>query len=52
MSFSGMGRYIVLKAKNLFCSVHLTNKQKHTGLNISEHGDEAYGEKIGSTSVM
>ena len=43
---------IALVLKSLGCNYRVTTSEEDSGLDISQHGEEAYGEKTGSPSAI
>ena len=43
---------IALGLKTLGCDFRVNAKEELSGLDISQHGEEAYGERTGSPSAM
>mgnify|MGYP001263853006 FL=1 len=43
---------IALLLKSLGCNFRVNKRDEESGLDVSEHGEEAYAERTGSPSVM
>jgi ammonium transporter, Amt family len=42
--YSGVASFILLKVIGLVISLRVTEEDENTGLDISEHGEDAYGQ--------
>ena len=53
-AIAAIGTFVIaFVLKSLGCSFKVNERQEGSGLDISQHGEEAYGEKIGSpTSIL
>ena len=52
-TIAAIGTFIIaFVLKTLGCSFRVDEKEEELGLDISEHGEEAYGEKTGSPSAI
>jgi ammonium transporter, Amt family len=47
---SGVGTYVILQVlKAIFGTLRVTEEAEYQGVDINEHGEEAYGEELGSS---
>ena len=41
--FSVLMTFIILKLINKFIKIRVSNEEEHEGIDVSQHGEEAYG---------
>ena len=52
-AIAAIGTFIIaLVLKSLGCSFRVSEIQEESGLDISQHGEDAYGEKTGSPTTI
>ena len=53
MPIAAIGTLVIaLILQSLGCNFRVNSSSENLGLDISQHGEEAYGERTGSPSVM
>ena len=49
--FAAVGTFVILKVISIFTSLRVTEKEENEGLDISQHGEDAYPDFSGSETI-